>query len=74
MIVDEANIFGLGALESVSLENGDFLTLAQNSDGVLSLLQNRKRVKLKFHSVEDEEDTEELGDKFIVALEKFLRG
>lgn len=74
MIVNEANVFGLGSLESISLEDDNYLTLVQNSDGVLSLKENGNIPELRFHPIDNEEDAEDLGSKFMNALEKFLRG
>jgi len=71
--VGETVVHGLGAaLESVSLEDDNYLTLAENGAGVLSLRQSRRSTELRFHSLEDESDFRDLGDNFGQAMETFL--
>ncbi|MBN9384285.1 MAG: hypothetical protein J0H74_26270 [Chitinophagaceae bacterium] len=53
--------------------DANYLTLAQNEVGILSLRQSGRSTKIKFHSVEDESDIRDLGDKFVKALEDFLQ-
>jgi len=70
--IDEVSVGGLGTWQSVSLDDANYLTLAEKSIGCLSIKQSKRTTKLKYHSYEDETDIRDLGDNFLNALDKFL--
>jgi hypothetical protein len=71
--INEVRIAGLGALQSVSLEDANYLMLAEKSIGCLSAKQSKKVTQLKFHSYEGETDIKNLGSSFMEALDEFIK-
>jgi len=69
--IEEVDVFGLGTLQSVPLDDDNYLILAQKAEGSLTLKQTKRAAKLTFHSY-DESEIEKLGDSFSSALEKFI--
>lgn len=70
--IDNASVFGLGTFQSVSLDDDNYLMLAEKSNGCLTIKQSKRTTKLKYHSYEDETDIRDLGDNFLKALETFI--
>jgi len=71
--INDISVFGLGTFQSVSLDDDNYLMLAEKSNGCLIIKQSKRTTKLKYHSYEDETDIRDLGDKFINALGTFLK-
>ena len=71
--INEASVSGLGSWQSVPLEDDNYLMLAEKSGGCLTIKQSKRSTKLKYHSYEDETDIRDLGDKFLKALDTFLK-
>jgi hypothetical protein len=71
--INEASVSGLGSWQSVPLEDDNYLVLAEKSSGCLIIKQSKRSTKLKYHSYENETDIRDLGDKFIIALDTFLK-
>jgi hypothetical protein len=70
--IDNASVFGLGTFQSVSLDDDNYLMLAEKSNGCLTIKQSKRTTNLKYHSYEDETDIRDLGDNFMKALETFI--
>lgn len=70
--IHDAEVFGLGTFQQVSIEDGNYLVLAEKSDGCLTIKQSKRTTKLKFQSYEDETDIKDWGDNFLKALDKFV--
>jgi hypothetical protein len=70
--IDGASVFGLGALQSVALEDNNYLMLAEKEGGCLVIKQSKRSVILQYHSYEDETDVKNLEDNFIQALKTFV--
>lgn len=70
--INDVSVFGLGTFQSVSLDDDNYLMLAEKSNGCLAIKQSKRTTKLKFHSYEDETDIRDLGDNFLKALDTFV--
>jgi len=70
--INDTSVFGLGTFQSISLDDDNYLMLAEKSNGCLTIKQSKRVTKLKFHSYEDETDIRDLGDSFLKALDSFL--
>lgn len=70
--VNDASVFGLGTFQPISLDDDNYLMLAEKSNGCLIIKQSKRTTKLKFHSYEDETDIRDLGDNFLKALDTFI--
>ena len=70
--INNISVFGLGTFQSVSLDDDNYLMLAEKSNGCLTVKQSKRTTKLKFHSYEDETDIRDLGDNFLKALDTFV--
>lgn len=71
--IGEIRIAGLGALQSVALDDANYFMLAEKSIGCLSVKQSKRVTQLKFHSYEDETDVKDLGSHFMTALDAFIK-
>jgi hypothetical protein len=72
-IIDEVSVSGLGSWQSVTLEDDNYLILAEKNSGCLTIKQSKRSRKLKYHSYEEETDIRDLGDNFLNALDTFLK-
>lgn len=70
--INDVSVFGLGTFQSVSLDDDNYLMLAEKSNGCLAIKQSKRTTKLQFHSYEDETDIRDLGDNFLKALDTFV--
>lgn len=70
--INDAVVFGLGMLQSVSMEDDNYLKLAENGDGCLAIKQSKRTTKIKSYSYEDETDVKDMGDSFLSALDHFM--
>ena len=71
--IDGVHVAGLGGMQDVALEDDNYLTIAEKDGGCLSIRRTKRKIELKYHSYEDETDIRDLGDSFLVALDKFMR-
>jgi len=71
--IDGVYVAGLGSMQDMALEDDNYLMIAENNAGCLSIRRTKKKTELKYHSYEDETDIKDLGDSFLVALGKFMK-
>lgn len=71
-MLDNCQVFGWGAMEDLSLEDGTYRMLAEKASGCLAIRKIKKRTEIKYFSYNGDAEGKVLGDNFLTALANFL--
>lgn len=71
--INDTFIHGLSDLQNVTLDDNNYLILADNSSGHLLLKQSKTKTIMKYQSIENESDSRDLADNFIEAMEQLMK-
>lgn len=71
--IGDIQVYGLSGMESVAMDDNDYLKLVETTQGVLTIQQSKQTTRLKYFSFEDRTATKEMGERFMPALKELVK-